>query len=62
MEGNAAGLAEITIGGVRLRARQIEISRKFETVRLSGAVEIVGGKLPPASGLEIWIEGKNVTP
>ncbi len=60
--GNLVGRTEITIGGVVLRAWQIEFSRKLESVHLSGEVEIVGGKLPEAPGIEIHIEGKRVGP
>lgn len=62
LEGNLVGRPEITIGGVVLRARQIAFSRKLESVHLSGEVEIVGGKLPEAPGIEIHIEGRKVGP
>lgn len=55
---NAPKSAELTIGGVKFRAKRVEISREMDVVRLSGSVEIVGSKLPAAPGVRIFIEGK----
>lgn len=60
--GNLSGWTEITLGGVVLRAGQIEFGRKLESVHLSGTVQVVGGKLPASPGIEIYIEGKRVSP
>ena len=62
LENPRPGIVEIKVADVKFRARRIEINRELNTFRFTGAVEVIGGKLPEKPGLTLYIEGKQVLP